>query len=72
MSDVVCMDQSTTNQLCFKSVITPRVIVVNQVTTAYRVASALTGEESLLCNFRRLDPAGQGLITLTAERLAAG
>jgi hypothetical protein len=35
-------------------------------------ASAPTGEESLLGNFRRLDPAGQGLLTMTAERLAAG
>jgi integrase len=29
-------------------------------------------EESLLCHFRRLDPAAQGLISGTAERLAAG
>ena len=29
-------------------------------------------EESLLCHFRRLDPSAQGLITGTAERLAAG
>jgi integrase len=29
-------------------------------------------EESLLLNFRRLDPAAQGLISGTAERLAAG
>lgn len=28
-----------------------------------------TGEESLLCNFRRLDPAAQGLVSMTAERL---
>jgi hypothetical protein len=27
---------------------------------------------SLLTNFRRLDPAGQGLVTMTLERLAAG
>jgi hypothetical protein len=26
----------------------------------------------LLCHFRRLDPSAQGLITGTAERLAAG
>jgi hypothetical protein len=35
-------------------------------------ASSPTGEESLLSNFRRLDPAGQGLVTMTLERLAAG
>jgi hypothetical protein len=29
-------------------------------------------EESLLCHFRRLDPSAQGLISMTAERLAAG
>lgn len=28
-----------------------------------------TGEESLLCNFRRLDSAAQGLLVMTAERL---
>ncbi len=28
-----------------------------------------TGEESLLCNFRRLDPAAKGLVAMTAERL---
>jgi hypothetical protein len=29
-------------------------------------------EDALLSNFRRLDPAGQGLVTMTLERLAAG
>jgi hypothetical protein len=34
-------------------------------------ATDTTGEESLLASFRRLDPAAQGLIAETAERLAA-
>jgi hypothetical protein len=37
----------------------------------FRTQSAST-EESLLCHFRRLDPSAQGLISGTAERLAAG
>ncbi len=35
-------------------------------------ATDATGEESLLASFRRLDPAAQGLISGTAERLASG
>jgi hypothetical protein len=35
-------------------------------------SESATSEESLLSNFRRLDPSAQGLITGTAERLAAG
>lgn len=31
-----------------------------------------SGEDSLVANFRRLDPSAQGLLTMTAERLAAG
>jgi len=54
---------------------------LNVLTTAFhRVAvpscfgssESSSTEESLLCHFRRLDPSAQGLITGTAERLAAG
>lgn len=31
-----------------------------------------SGEDSLVANFRRLDPGAQGLLAMTAERLAAG
>jgi hypothetical protein len=58
------MSQQHHNQLCFKQPVPVRVIVVNPVTTAYSIL--------LLSNFRRLDPAGQGLVTMTLERLAAG
>jgi hypothetical protein len=58
------MNQQHHNELCFKQPVPVRVIVVNQVTTAYSISS--------LSNFRRLDPAGQGLVTMTLERLAAG
>lgn len=35
-------------------------------------ATNASGEDSLVANFRRLDPGAQGLLTMTAERLAAG
>ena len=35
-------------------------------------ATNSTGEDSLVANFRRLDPGAQGLLAMTAERLAAG
>jgi hypothetical protein len=38
----------------------------------FGASTSATSEESLLSNFRRLDPSAQSLITGTAERLAAG
>lgn len=35
-------------------------------------ATNASGEDSLVANFRRLDPGAQGLLAMTAERLAAG
>jgi hypothetical protein len=40
--------------------------------SCFGASSESGSEESLLLNFRRLDPAAQGLIAGTAERLAAG
>jgi len=34
--------------------------------------AASSSEDSLLSAYRRLDPSAQGLISMTAERLAAG
>ena len=40
--------------------------------SCFGATESASTEESLLCHFRRLDPAAQGLISGTAERLAAG
>ncbi len=37
----------------------------------FGASSDVSNEDALLSNFRRLDPAGQGLVTMTLERLAA-
>jgi len=40
--------------------------------SCFGVSLSAGQEDTLLSNFRRLDPAGQGLVTMTLERLAAG
>jgi hypothetical protein len=45
---------------------------MDRVRVPVSFGASATSEESLLAHFRRLDPSAQGLITGTAERLAAG
>lgn len=43
-----------------------------RIPSCFGSTAAESTEDALLCHFRRLDPAAQGLIAGTAERLAAG
>jgi predicted transcriptional regulator len=45
---------------------------MDRVRVPQSFGAAVSSEDSLLNSFRRLDPSAQGLISMTAERLAAG
>jgi len=40
--------------------------------SCFGAQASTTTEDALIASFRRLDPSAQGLVSMTAERLAAG
>jgi len=45
---------------------------MDRVRVPQAFGAAQSSEDSLLSAYRRLDPSAQGLVSMTAERLAAG